>query len=116
MEQPPQLIHPIEMLGPVECRICRATMILRSNSETTIFLDKNGLPYDVTESLSEMFLICPKCGHIARYNVDPKTRTYSIIDSINRSNEIDSREQIESFEAVTTDMNPFIIKDILGGN
>ena len=105
-------IHPMRILGPVECRRCGNTMSVITTEVDAIHLDNNGVPFDISGLIAESYLLCEKCGYTAFYKVDPKTRNYSIInqfDFLDADGNIDEIGGV--YEAVTSDMNPFILKE-----
>ena len=101
-----EYLHPMRILGPVECRKCGNTMSVINTEVNAIHLDSNGNPFDISGLIAESYLLCEKCGYTAFYQVDPKTRSYSIlncgndnIDNIDRS--------LEQITKISDSENPF---------
>ena len=101
-----KMINPIEMLGPVECRHCGNTMSVIVSSADAIHLDDKGSPYDISSLLSEIYLLCSKCGNKASFIMEPDTLTYKIVDEVDEG--VQRENATEVFTQIPQTKNPFI--------
>lgn len=103
-----EYLRPMRIMGPVECRVCGNTMSVITTEVNATHLDSNGRAFDISGLIFESYLLCDKCGFTAFYEVNPKTREYSIlnggthsIDNIDRS--------LNNVSKVPDSENPFQI-------
>ena len=105
-----ELINPIEVMGPVQCRRCGTDMSIVITSADGITLDHDGNPQGLTSLIEESYLLCRHCGATADYTIDRKTLSYKMINPIDSFGDR-SDEEIEEFDMICSEMNPFHIRD-----
>lgn len=98
--------EPMRILGPVECRKCGNTMSVITTEVNATHLDSNGNAFDISGLIFESYLLCEKCGFTSFYEVNPKTRKYSILmDSDSNIDNID--KSLNNISKVPDSDNPF---------
>lgn len=107
-----ELINPIEVLGPVQCRYCGADMGIVVASADGITLDHDGNPSGISSLIEESYMLCRNCGRTADYTINPKTLSYKVRDEIDQFGDR-SEETIEEFDMICNELNPFHIRDEL---
>lgn len=105
-----ELINPIEVLGPVQCRHCGADMGIVVASADGITLDHDGNPSGLSSLIEESYMLCRHCGATSDYTIDSKTLSYKVRDIIDSFGDR-SDEEIEEFDMICSEMNPFHIRD-----
>lgn len=102
----PNMENPIEMMGPVECRHCRSTMSVIVSHADAIHLNEKGIAFDISSLMSDIYLLCPRCGNRASFVMDPDTLSYSIIDEVNEG--VSRENTTDVFTNIPPDKNPFL--------